>query len=398
MRWVSFDDTEAGVLAIGAQPVGIIAIGGMPVGIVAIGIAGAGGVSLSCGGGAGLVVISCGVGVGGFAAGVGLGVGLKSAIVGVGLNVLETKTVVVGSEPEPSRFDLQVRHDAVAIERVMSGELREGWVLLEAVRPPYQPWTLLVEGEPVELTDAKLRRKLTKLTVTDPRVLAHLVAEDRIDASEPQADYRTAAPTRRVLRCDDLLAGDKEPGAARERTVERVDWESALTWKLPLLLALITLAAWLVIDRLADLELDRKAEVTFQARVTRTAGNGPGMGKDCTIRAWLRTDGAARRKATAEVTCDGAVLYSRTKDGDASFDEVQTPDGRPAFRYRIAYADEGQRPNDDYSGRPSLTLDTRARRAVVESWDAPVYRVELEVDELSAERTGTPLLFGNLPP
>lgn len=394
MRLLSLDDTEAGVLAIGSMPVGIIAIGGMPVGVVAVGIAAAGGVSASCGAGAGLVMITCGAGVGGYTAGVGLGIGLKSAFVGLGLSVLDTKEVVERSAPAPSRFDQRAQDETVAIERLESGELSEGWVLLHATRERYEPWSLVAGGTPLELTDRKLTRELGKLTEQDTRVLAHLVAEERLDESALTADYRSAQPRKRVFRCDKLVTTGKEPGPPTKETVERLDTFGAV-WKGALLLAGLALAGWLVRDRIDDLELDRKAEVTFQARVTRAAGQAPAVGQECTIRSWLRTDGAARRKAAVEVSCGGPVLYERKMDEPAMFDEVAEPGGT-SFRYRLKYDDPGSRPDDDDSGSPSLALDTAAGRAVVESWDSPGYRVELQVEPLSEEHTGPALLAGDV--
>lgn len=394
MRLVSFDDTEAGVLAIGTMPVGIIAIGGMPVGVVAIGICAAGGVAVTSGVAVGLVAISCGVSAGGYSAGVGLGVGLKTAIVGLALDVVATVERVLDLPPAPSRFDRRVSDDAVALERLTDGELSAGWVLLEAKRSPGQAWVLFANGAPIELAGGKLARALKRLTKTDRRVLAHLVAEERPDPSAASSDYRSALPTKRVLRCDELVTDGKEPGPTETHTVSSVDAWGAL-WKAPLLLAVLALALWGVHERVADLELDRKGEVSFAARVVSATGEATGIEPVCAVRAWLRTDGGTRRKAAVEVSCGETVLYARTRDQLAGVGEVPAAAGAGAFRYRLHYLDEGMKPDDDSSGRPRLELDTGAHRAVIESWDDPAYRVELTVDELSAERSGAPLVVAD---
>jgi hypothetical protein len=391
VRLVSFDDTEAGVFAFGAMPVGIVAIGGMPVGVVAIGGAAFGGAAVACGGAAGLVVVTCGVGAGGFTACVGLGIGLRTAVMGLGLDVLGTRSRVDESEPGPSRFDLRVRDEAVALERLTTGELSAGWILLEATRGPAKTWALVAAGAPVELTDPKVERQLAKLGARDRRVLAHVVAEERVDPNAVSSDYRSAQPTRRVLRCDQLMTTGKEPGPAQERTSTIVDWLGAL-WKGPILLAALALALWGVCERVLDLELDQKGEISFGARVVRAQGQGPAVGQECEVRVWLRTDGGARQKAAVEVTCGGSVLYPRPQDQRARVDEVPAAGGGAPFRYRLRYVDGGSKPGHDDSGRAGLTLDTGARRATLETWDDHAYRVELAVDELSAERVGAPLV------
>lgn len=132
--------------------------------------------------------------------------------------------------------------------------------------------------------------------------------------------------------------------------------------------------------------------VEWKAVVTRAQGAAmPGPGAACVVSAELRGDGKSASVRDLEVRCGDKILHRSTDkfNGMSSTgSDVTEADGKApgTFQYGLSYVDQGAR-----TGRSQISLDTDAKTLVVWS-DAPVFRVELRVEPLTAPRTGPPLI------
>jgi hypothetical protein len=390
----SFDDHEAGFVAIGARPVGVIAIGGTPVGVVALGFASAGIVSVSVGVAGGVVALSCGLHVGFWSGGVGMSVGLKTFTVGGGVEVLE-RDEHVEEVRSRTRFD-ELAEGAVDADG-LGEDVDEGWVVLRPLRWEGE-WRLEAAGRVIELGDAA-REALGDLPADGdlPRVAARVTVERSPDGAS-EAGYRAPPRQKLSLRCDEVAVESTD--VERIVTYER-DYLGML-WKAPVWLAAMAVVAFAAYGAIDDLNLDRRATATWKGQVRESNATDVPIGTACTATARLRTDGAARQKAAVSVECGKVTVYSDGTDARATIHQRAEDRGN---RFSLAYVNAGRKPdhsgdeNDD--GKPSISVDTEAREVIVaHTYPAP-WRVVVEVEPWSSRADpsdGRPLVEGGAAP
>jgi hypothetical protein len=140
----------------------------------------------------------------------------------------------------------------------------------------------------------------------------------------------------------------------------------------------------------------REVTATWSARVGRAEGLPFDHHAPCTLRAKLKSDGREHAMPDVEVACSGKALYrsSDQLEGVSSMrHNVEEAPGPEAGSYRAAlsFEDQGTRTGE----RAQASIHTSAGVVVVWKDTAPAYRVELEVDELSAPWEGRALLARN---
>ncbi|MCA9588961.1 MAG: hypothetical protein KC657_26780 [Myxococcales bacterium] len=403
MKAISFDDHEAGFIAMGARPVGVIAIGGMPVGVVAIGFASTGVLALSVGMSGGVVAISCGMHAGFWAGGVGMSIGLKTSTVGGGVEVLEVDEHVQETRKR-TRFDDVAAH---AVEPTALGvSASEGWVVVSPRRWEGD-WRLEVGDRVVELEDAE-RKALGPLPKGElPRVAVHVRLVHAPDGAT-EAGYRAPPKQKLTLRCDDVALESLEV----ERVVTRERNYLGMLWKVPVWLAAMTVVAMLVYGAIDDLGLDRRATVTFAGRVRESNATDVPLGTPCKVTARLRTDGYARQKAAVGLECGPVTVYADGDDDRATIHQRSDDHGVPSFS--LSYVNKGRKPdhsgdeNDD--GKPSISVDTEAREVIVAHTYPGPWRVVVDVEPWSSapleavearplvEGTSVPAAASEIPP
>jgi hypothetical protein len=395
MRFLSLDDNEPGIIAVGAAPIGILAIGGTPVGVIAVGFGAVGGVAVSCGGSAGIVAVSCGAALGGFATGVGLTLGVKSSCVGVALSVLpgDEDAPYPSSTPRvPTEFETKglIAADVDATgARVMSG-----WAFITPARDADGKWSLHVRGELVVL-DREARATLERWDGRDAPILAHLAAE-RVAGDAESAGYREASAPRVALRCDRILLPETAPRAPEDAGLfgRRLWWIAKTLTKLGLLLFGLLVAGWTVKERFADLRMTRVVETSWRGTIKRAEGMAFPGDTECSIKATFRGDGASRFRAYVQVDCGTLAIYPRDAPR-CEVTEIPRPGTPGSFGYKLSCTDKGSAPSDDSKGRPSLDLDTEKRSAVIAQPLPSPFHVQLDVAPESTLHRGEPLFDAN---
>jgi hypothetical protein len=141
-------------------------------------------------------------------------------------------------------------------------------------------------------------------------------------------------------------------------------------------------------------------ELAFHGKVTAARGVALSPGTTCSLTATASSPrGDSPKVDDLKIACGGQVVY----DASASLNgtsmtsygvgEQPSPERASAFRYALSYSDVGARTGN----RAQVTLATQHRTAVAFSETVPIYRVEIAVDALSAERQGLPLLASSVP-
>lgn len=385
MKLVSFDDHEAGLLAIGGSPVGVVAIGMAPVGVVAIGVLPVGLVSLACGAGAGGVVLMCGVGVGVRVNGVGMGVSAWGEVLGGGVTLAETSTVNV-RVPVEKRYHAHAEGALSPAERLTSPEPR-AWTHVEVAREN-GAWGLTLAGAPLQLGEAA-RAKLD--AARDGKVQAAVARVRREEEADRDAGraYRDA-PARQVT----WVADDVELDDGEERVEAREELDVlGLFWKVPLFVLLMGLVLYRVHYAIDDLSLDRRAAATWPAKVTASTRRDLAPGAVCAVEAALRSDGKVRHKAAVTITCEGKSLYAPSEECDAILLELPTDQGHV---YSLSCGEPGRKPekDDDHDrpGRPEMVVETGKTRAALDYPYGDRWSVALHVEQWSAPVRGPRLL------
>ena len=305
MRFLSFDDAEPGVIAIGAAPLGILAIGLMPIGVVAIGIAAAGVVSVACGVGAGAVTFSCGFGFGGWVRTVGSAFGLRASAVGGAMSVLPED-----DDPFPRGVKNEGRYERADAQRVELAEIgpraREGWTRIEPTRSDdTKPWSVLCDGEEVVLEPFATTTMTTWDGVEGP-LLAHVKSAPAAPKGEGSG-YREAATPRYSRQIDEILFPSRDRGVESQGLGRRQAWwVTRHVFKGLAFVAVLSVVGFLVRLRLSELDMTHTATVTWAGKLTHAEGMVFPSDSACTVTAHLRTDGASRARAQGPPTTTAA--------------------------------------------------------------------------------------------
>lgn len=397
MRFLSLDDHEPGVIAIGGAPIGIIAIGGMPVGVIAIGFGAVGGVAVSCGGAVGLVALSCGIGVGGYAGTVGLSLGIRSSSVGGEVSVLpDDDDPFPRAVPTPATPHAETSKLVVPIEDI-GAKVPSGWAIVHPTRPSeYKPWAVKVEGEPVAIA-AYASTTLNTWDGESGPVLAHVTSA----AAAPHGEgggYRDTAPARYALSIDEIVL-PSEPKAPIENInlfARQAWWIGKLVGKGIAWLACMAVGLAVVMAKFADLDMTRKVSTSWTGKIAHAEGMVFPSDTMCLVQTAMRSDGKSNLRMNVSISCGSLELYpSNTPRCSAT--ETPVPGAPGHFTYYLSCTDNGEAPSEDHSGRPSLDLSTREGRAVLTQKLPQPFKVEIAIDPVSKEQVGEPLFLGNLP-
>lgn len=389
MRFLSFDDAEPGVIAIGGAPLGIIAIGLMPVGVIAIGVAAAGVVSVACGVGAGAITFSCGFGFGGWVRTVGSAFGLRASAVGGEMSVLPEE-----NDPFPRAAKNEGRYERADAQRVELAEIgpraREAWARIEPTRSDEtKPWTVVCDGEEVALEPFATVSMTTWDGVERP-LLAHVKSAPAAPGGEGSG-YREAATPRYSRRIDEILFPSRDRGPESAGLGRRKAWWIARhAFKSVAFLGVLAVVGFLLELRLSELDMTHTATVSWAGKLTHAEGMVFPSDSTCTVTAHLRTDGKSRARAQVEVTCGTLSLYRSRPSCDLT--ESPVPETRDHFVYALSCRDEGRAADDDdKTGQPSLSLDTSTREVKVERDLPQPFYVEITLDPKGTEVVGVPL-------
>jgi len=138
---------------------------------------------------------------------------------------------------------------------------------------------------------------------------------------------------------------------------------------------------------------ERRATVTWTARVTAAEGRALTPGDACEIRAQHRSDGAGAVEVALRIACGQTVLYASpafaaVTPGRRCSTYEEPADDVGTYRYRLECTDATD---------PRLALDTRRGTAVIDRVGDGAFHVALEVDRTSSINRGEPLHPGNAP-
>jgi len=391
MRFLSFDDAEPGVIAIGGAPIGILAIGGAAVGVVAIGFGAIGLVAVTCGGGAGAVTFSCGLGFGGWVSTVGVGFGLRAHSVGSEISVLpEEDDAFPRAKPSP-----EGKYERADEQRVELAEIgpraRSGWARVKPTRSgDAEPWSIEIDGEEIPLEPFAA----TTLHTWDGKegpLLAHVKSETA--APEGQgAGYRDAAPTRYARQIDEILfpTRDRDPENA-DLGKRRAWWIARHALKGVAFAGMLAIVGFFLHVRLSELEMTHTATAVWSGKLGRVEGMMFPTDSTCTVTARMRSDGKERARVAVEVSCGSLVIYPSTRS-KCDLTESLVPETREHYVYSLTCDDDGAKPSDDdHDGRPGLALSTSEGKLVVQQDLPHPFRVEITIDPRSTEVLGVPL-------
>lgn len=399
MRFLSFDDAEPGVIAIGGAPIGILAIGGAAVGVVAIGFGAIGLVAITCGGGAGAVTFSCGLGFGGWVSTVGVGFGLRAHSVGSEVSVLpEEDDAFPRAKPSPDgKYD---RADEQRVELAEIGpRARSGWARVKPTRKSDdEPWSIELDGEEITLEPFAATTLHTWDGVEGP-LLAHVKSESAAPVGEGSG-YRDAAAPRYARQIDEILfpTRDRDP-ANDDLGRRRTWWLTRHVFKGLVFAAVLAAVGFVLHVRLSELDMTHTATTQWTGKLGRVEGMMFPTDSTCTVTARMRSDGKARARVAVEVACGSLVIYPSTRS-KCDLVESRVPETRDHYVYALTCDDDGAKPSDDSEGRPGLALATSEGKVVVQQELPHPFRVEIRVDPKSTEVVGVPLFGANasLPP